>query len=54
MNLDRLVLYTWAELAWAEFSVGRVGMCRVGFWAVLSVIRLVLPFTATIRSLFKK
>ena len=31
MNLGRVVLKTWAELAWAEFYVGRVGMCRVGF-----------------------
>ena len=31
MNLGRVVLQTLAELAWAEFYVGRVGMGRVGF-----------------------
>ena len=31
MDLGRVVLYTWAELARAEFYVGRVGMGRVGF-----------------------
>ena len=30
MNLGRVVLQTWAEFAWAEFYVGRVGMCQVG------------------------